>query len=181
MNSTAKYQKYRLRLIAKQLRYYYRHKAKVSQTVREWQKKNPDKQRAYLEKYKKLKPWLVSLSKAKERCKREKTAYQRKGIKCELDKTTIKQLWDSYQAARMKRPNLHRFDSDKNYTLENCAFVPQELHSKLEGLPIEEQKQKIWSYLNNPELKALNRGIAAKKGVRLHLKKGPSGFYALKG
>jgi hypothetical protein len=59
-----------------------------------------------------------------------KKSYKEKGILVTITKNEIEELWNIYSACLMKSPVIHRIDSSKNYTFENCIFLEASTHSK---------------------------------------------------
>ena len=64
------------------------------------------------------------------RCKNDKH-YSEKNIRCFLTLQDVKYLWQRDNAASMTTPSIHRLDSNKNYTLENCQVIEWAEHKKL--------------------------------------------------
>jgi hypothetical protein len=121
-------------------KYYLKHKKHILKVAKKWLKKQGKKRLQKKRKLrhinlKKFRPWLLHLKHAKERCNNPNhTVYDRyggKGIKCLLTKEQIKILWIKYKADKMQFPRLHRKNSAKHYTLENCIFIENIKHIQL--------------------------------------------------
>lgn len=57
--------------------------------------------------------------------------YGGKGVKCNLTTDKLIFLWERDMADLMKKPSIHRIDSNKSYELENCKFVEGNYNSGL--------------------------------------------------
>lgn len=71
--------------------------------------------------------FTAKLNNIRYRCNSEKDRkykyYGGKGIKCLLTIADLKFLWQRDNADTMKQPSVNRFDSDKDYVLDNCQFI----------------------------------------------------------
>ena len=92
--------------------YYYKNKIKIQKQQKLIHLKNP---------------WITHLYDATKRCNNPKNIsakyYFDKGIKCELNKKEIKELWFRDKAYLMKKPSIDRIKSNLNYTFDNCQFI----------------------------------------------------------
>ena len=74
-------------------------------------------------------------SNMKQRCYNPKakaySSYGGKGIQIEIKKNDLLILWHRDNAGNMDSPSIHRIDSSKNYTKENCQFIERALHWKI--------------------------------------------------
>jgi len=74
-------------------------------------------------------PWMRHLEHARARCNQPSHemhyAYGGRGIRCELTAAQVRSLWERDGAAAMRKPTIDRIDSDGNYELANCRFVPR--------------------------------------------------------
>jgi len=91
----------------------------------------------YQQTYRKAHPWYISHCRAKSRCENPKNNryyhYGARGIKCQITIGDVEYLWKRDGAREMKIPSIHRIDSSKNYTLDNCAFIEKTLNSSFAG------------------------------------------------
>lgn len=91
-------------------------------------------------KYLKKNPWMVAYTGAKNRCNNPRNhAYARyggRGIRFLLTKEQIKILWLRDKAQQMRKPSIDRIKNDKDYTLDNCCFIEQEVNCKKDSVKI---------------------------------------------
>lgn len=80
------------------------------------------------------KPWLKHKKNAKSRCEYKKDKkykyYGGRGIKYLIAEHDLKMLWIRDKAYLMIQPSIHRKDSKKHYTYENCEFIELKKHKK---------------------------------------------------
>jgi len=98
---------------------------------------------------KKRKPltrWYRLYKGIKERCRNDQ-AYVSNGIQCFIKAKDIKMMWYRDNAAKLKKPHLHRDDNKGHYTIENCKFITAKKHMDIHG--------KIWS--------RKRKGVSTKK------------------
>jgi len=96
-----------------------------------WRKNNKEiivnyrKERARI--IKKKEPWRNAWEEMQARCNSASPSrypyYGVKGIKRMMSLEDTKFVWFRDKAHLLKRPTLHRIDSDKNYIIENCKFI----------------------------------------------------------
>lgn len=79
--------------------------------------------------------YLKALKNARRRCEEPTNNryayYGAKGIRCFLIPEDMLYLAKKYNANKMKKPQLHRKDGTKDYTLYNCVFIEASDHSRL--------------------------------------------------
>lgn len=76
-------------------------------------------------------PWLKTLHYIRGRCNDKKRKYYgAKGIRCILTQNDIKHLWFRYKVEQMKKPTIHRINSNDHYRIDNCIFVEWEENQK---------------------------------------------------
>lgn len=89
--------------------------------IKAWQERNKDKVRLYR-----------TLNNIKQRCNNPNDSkykyYGGKGIKCRITLQDLKTLWTRDKAQELKQPSIHRKDSNKDYSLDNCQFIEMELN-----------------------------------------------------
>lgn len=97
-------------------------------------------------------PWNRYLVGARKRCKSD-PHYMKKGIRCLLNTSIMKFLWNRDHAAELKEPSLDRIDPEKNYLLSNCRFIEFEENRKRgrEGDRYEPNDQNGRSEINSEE------------------------------
>ena len=115
---------------------------------KEWFEKNKEHMKAYhkryylnnKEKYRlrnigayyKLEPWERTLISIKSRLRDKRNSlskyYLNKGIKNYLTKDDLKYLWIRDNASKLKDPTIHRKNSNKHYTIENCQYIERIEH-----------------------------------------------------
>lgn len=135
---------------------------------KKWYKDNKKEKRNYqIERHIDY-PWLSSLAMAKQRCNNTNfhkyEMYGAKGIKFLKSMTQEGEyLWISLwinqdfiieQSKKyldiglfskdFLKQNIHRYASEGHYQWNNCIFIPQKIHKKLEGLSMEEQKKILY-------------------------------------
>ena len=80
-------------------------------------------------------PWLKSYFSIRKRCTQLGSMgynyYGGKAIKCLLTIQDVRNLWFRDKANLMDKPNLHRKNHNKNYTISNCEFVEKKEHPKI--------------------------------------------------
>ena len=71
--------------------------------------------------------WKILFKQIKCRCTNATHSsykyYGGKGIKCLITEEELKRLWFRDKAYLMKKPSIHRKNSNKNYTYKNCQFI----------------------------------------------------------
>ena len=91
-------------------------------------------QRRLAKKYHILYPLRHTFHNIKYRCNtpscKNYKSYGGRGIKCLLSLEDLNFLWKRDRADLMKRPHLHRINSDGNYELSNCVFLTINEHAK---------------------------------------------------
>ena len=74
-----------------------------------------------------LKPWASRLRDIKQRCLNKKNAsyknYGGRGIKLNITKEQIKEIWFRDKAYLMKKPSIDRINNDGDYEYSNCQFI----------------------------------------------------------
>jgi len=99
--------------------------------------------------YKTKNPWVVMLSRARQRCEYPKShgysRYGGRGIRCVLTIPEVKMLWERDGAANMKKPSLDRINKDGNYVLENCRIIEHSENAKQasQGIPWRQRCRKL--------------------------------------
>ena len=69
-------------------------------------------------------PWVKTYNGIKQRCLYLKYGpYYKKGIKALITKEELKTLWFRDNADKMKKPSIHRIDSNGNYEFKNCKYI----------------------------------------------------------
>ena len=107
---------------------------------RRWRSKKKmlclQKKRYYFRR-KKEEPWWVVWVGIGSRCHSKRPDicpyYKNKGIVRAMTSDDVKFLWFRDKAYSMSHPTIHRIDSDKSYTLENCVFIEYIENAKLAG------------------------------------------------
>jgi len=66
--------------------------------------------------------------------------YGAKGIRCLITVDEVIYLAIRDKAHQMKKPQIHRFDSTKDYTLQNCGFIEASEHSRITHLGAKRSK-----------------------------------------
>jgi len=88
-----------------------------------------------MENYNKIHPWANIYRSIDSRVNDKKGErskyYYNKGIKNELTFKDLETLYIRDNVGKMKHPEIHRIDSDKNYTFENCKFLEREIHKNI--------------------------------------------------
>lgn len=88
-----------------------------------FQKANRDKANKWKKDYYIRNPWAKFHNAIMARCGNKNHHYYKKGIKNYLKVADLKQLWMRNDACLMKQPSIHRLESNKHYTLDNCKFI----------------------------------------------------------
>lgn len=83
----------------------------------------------------KLDGWEKTLIYIKARCNSKAINtykyYKVRNIKCLITKKELKWLWFRDKAYKMKKPSIHRLNSYKDYTYENCCYIEFGKHGQL--------------------------------------------------
>ena len=97
----------------------------------------------------------------KSRCEnkniRAYKSYGGKGIKCLMDISDLRYLWNRDNAILMSRPSIDRINPRGNYEVKNCRFL--ELKDNLNRRCLTEWKEKIVLKFKLGENVRFNRGI----------------------
>lgn len=126
----------------KRIAYNKEWRRKNPEYQKEWAIQNKEKSRSYAKKWReknkkhtalktkewhKNHPWVVAYNGAKNRCLNPKVhnfhRYGGRGIKLQITKHEVKNLWIRDKAWGMECPTLDRIDNDGNYAFENCRFI----------------------------------------------------------
>lgn len=101
-----------------------RYNAYAVRANKEYRKKHPEK---YF--------FWRKLSRIQERCRNPNRAtfkvYGAKGTRCFLTVDQLKFLWFRDGADKMKKPSIHRLDSSKHYSIDNCQYLEWAIHAKI--------------------------------------------------
>ena len=121
-------------------KYYRRNKIKWKVYSATNRNRYRDKRRAYNRQYKPVyretHPWAKTWESIESRVngrngEEHKKYYYNKGIKNLLTFKDLRYIWFRDDANLMKRPSIHRKDSNKNYTISNCKYVEWSNHYKI--------------------------------------------------
>lgn len=85
---------------------------------------------------KKNRPWLLVFYTSKTKCTNPKCHYFKMGIKFELTKEQMRELWFKYNADNMKKPSIDRIDTTGDYTLDNTRFIELSINLKRRKKPV---------------------------------------------
>ncbi len=95
--------------------------------MRIWRKKNLEKCRFVVQRYRKSSPWMGPFFDAKSRCTNPNVKaysyYGGRGVKFLLTKDDIEKIWKRSNAHLFQKPSLDRINPDGDYSLDNCQFI----------------------------------------------------------
>ena len=75
--------------------------------------------------------WRNTYRRIKSRCNYDKKSwYFKRGIKCCIKMSELKELWIRDKAWLLKKPSLDRIDGTKDYTKDNCRYIELEANLK---------------------------------------------------
>jgi len=96
-------------------------------------------------KMKRVSPWYVVFNSVRQRCNNKNSIgykyYGGRGIRNELTLEDVQLLFLKDGGFGMLKPNIHRIDSNKNYSLKNCRFIEALEHTIHHSKPRREEKQ----------------------------------------
>lgn len=91
------------------------------------------------------KAYLKARENARRRCTQPTNNrfkyYGAKGIQCLLSREDVMFIADRDNADDMKKPQLHRLDNKKHYTIENTVFIEASNHSRITHLGAKRSKE----------------------------------------
>jgi len=144
-NCAKKYREtHRELLREKQSLYYRTHKKQYKKYNKKYYKENFERllkeNSAYKKKYLLENPWIKSFNSVRDRVSGngllDKRYYLEKGIKNKLTIKDIQILWFRDKAYAMKKPHIHRIDSDDHYSMTNCIFLEAKDHYMIHRIKI---------------------------------------------
>ena len=118
-------------------------KERVRQTRAAYYQRNKEKQKEHrrqpeiaiklkeaIAKYRQKFPWLTAYYYAKRKCEDQKhigySKEGRLGIKFEITREQMQEVWNRDNGSNLNRPILQRIDSTQNYTVDNVRFVQRQ-------------------------------------------------------
>jgi len=115
--------------------YHNKHKEERKEWEKKYRQENKEKLKIASQISYHNRPWAKFFSLIKSRCNYEWNDtydwYGGKGIKCLLTLKDLKFLWFRDGADKMIKPSIHRKESNKDYTIENCEFIEFKEHVNL--------------------------------------------------
>jgi hypothetical protein len=79
-------------------------------------------------------PWIQPFYDARNRCNKVKLwsykYYGGRGIKFNLSKEEIKEIWERDCASNMDCPTIDRIDNDKDYVFSNVQFIEKRINAR---------------------------------------------------
>jgi len=79
--------------------------------------------RNYIKKFRANNPWYVTYNNILHRCNDIGRWHYSKSIKNYLTPTDLKNLWFRDKAFLLKKPSIHRKNTLKDYTIDNCEYI----------------------------------------------------------
>lgn len=111
-------------------------KEKLALYYKEYYRSHKKEKITYNKKRKKDKPWTSNLDHARNRCNNTNDPkykyYGMRGIRCNLSIEDVEYLWFKCEADKIEGSVcLHRIDSTRNYSIDNCIFLPVDDHNRI--------------------------------------------------
>ncbi len=104
--------------------------AKIIKQSAEYYQNNKEHLLKKMKEYSLRKPWVKICLSISGRCSHN-GIYYKKGIRNLLTIDDLEYLWKRDRANSMKRPSIHRFNSKKDYVVDNCEIIEWGKHLKI--------------------------------------------------
>lgn len=115
--------------------YRKKHRKEILRWHQEEFQKNKEKHYKKHKKYLEDNPWFKTWKSINSRIKSTNSKIRKYyldiNIKNKLGNKELKYLWFRDNAEKMKNPEIHRKDSKKDYTIENCSYIEGSVHAKI--------------------------------------------------